>query len=464
MSNKFDSLKLNDDLIKNLAELQYVEMTPIQKKSLPVTLKGNDIIAQAKTGSGKTAAFGLSILNDLDVKNTRIQSLVLCPTRELAEQVAKEIRRLARMMKNVKILTITGGTAEYHQDRSLEHGAHIVVGTPGRIRKLITKKTMFVSTVTKFVLDEADRMLDMGFVEDIEWIHEHLVQKKQTLLFSATFPDKIIDLSSDIQSNAEVVKVDTDHSEEVIDQLFVELDSHKDKMDALLKILDKYKPSRFLVFCKTKAIADRVAEKLSAADISALSIHGDLDQNERTRTLTLFSNNSLNALVATDVAARGIDIKDLEMVINFDLANDPEVYTHRIGRTARAGKSGMAVSLFMDKEIEKYYDVCNYQTNTSTDIKKVSMNDLESESDYDVVPPMQTLFISGGKKDKLRPGDVVGAIVKNSDASFDDVGDITIMNINTYVAIKSEKIDSVLESLKTMKIKNKNFRTGIVNP
>ena len=197
MSNKFDCLKLNDELIKNLAELQYVEMTPIQKKSLPITLKGNDIIAQAKTGSGKTAAFGLSILNDLDVKNTRIQSLVLCPTRELAEQVAKELRRLARMMKNVKILTITGGTAEFHQDRSLEHGAHIVVGTPGRIRKLITKKTMFVSTVTKFVLDEADRMLDMGFVEDIEWIHEHLVQKKQTLLFSATFPDKIIDLSND---------------------------------------------------------------------------------------------------------------------------------------------------------------------------------------------------------------------------------------------------------------------------
>jgi ATP-independent RNA helicase DbpA len=463
MSNKFDSLKLNEELIKNLIELQYIEMTPIQKMSLPITLKGKDIIAQAKTGSGKTAAFGLSILNDLDVKNTRIQSLVLCPTRELAEQVAKELRRLARMMKNVKILTITGGTGEYHQDRSLEHGAHIVVGTPGRIRKLITKKTMFVNTVTKFVLDEADRMLDMGFVDDIEWIHEHLIQKNQTLLFSATFPDKIIDLSSDIQSNAEVVKVDTGHSEDVIDQIFVELDSHKEKMDALLKILDKYRPSRFLVFCKTKAITDRVAEKLFAADISALSIHGDLDQNERTRTLTLFSNNSLNALVATDVAARGIDIKDLEMVVNFDLANDPEIYTHRIGRTARAGKSGKAVSLFMGKEIEKYYEICEYQ-NTTTDLKKIKLDELESDSDYDIIPPMKTLFISGGKKDKLRPGDVVGAIVKNSDATFDDVGDITILNINTFVAIKSELMDSVLESLKNIKIKNKSFRIGLVKP
>jgi ATP-independent RNA helicase DbpA len=206
-----------------------------------------------------------------------------------------------------------------------------------------------------------------------------------------------------------------------------------------------------------------VAEKLFAADISALSIHGDLDQNERTRTITLFSNNSLSGLVATDVAARGIDIKDLEMVINFDLANDPEIYTHRIGRTARAGKSGIAVSLLIDKELEKYYAICEYQK-TTTDLKKVSIDEIVSDTDYDLLPPMKTLFISGGKKDKLRPGDVVGAIVNNSDASFEDVGDITIMNINTYVAIKNDKIDAVIESLKNIKIKNKKFRVGVVNP
>lgn len=463
MSSILDTLDLDENLINNLKELNYNTLTPIQEKSLPITLKGTDLIAQAKTGSGKTAAFGLGVLNSLNIKNTRVQALVLCPTRELAEQVATELRRLARMLKNVKILTVTGGVSEYHQDKSLAHGAHIVVGTPGRVRKLVTKKTLFLDTAFKLVLDEADRMLDMGFIDDIEWINEKLVQKNQTLLFSATFPDKIMELSSSIQSDAEMVKVDVKHSESVIEQVFIELVSHKDKIEALLCVLDIYKPSRFIVFCKTKAISDKVADQLFKNNIEALSIHGDLDQNERTRTLTMFSNRSLTALVATDVAARGLDIKDLDMVINFDLANNPEIYTHRIGRTARAGNIGKAVSLLIDKEMEKYEDICNYQ-NSDEQIKLIQFNELDKGDEYDISPPMKTLFISGGKKDKLRPGDIVGAIVKNTKADFEDVGDIAIMNINTYVAVKAEIITSVLEDLKNIKIKNKKFRTGIVKP
>ncbi len=457
MNNKFETLNLKKELTNNLKELKFNSMTPIQAKSLPIVLEGRDIIAQAKTGSGKTAAFGLGILNSINVSNTMVQSLVLCPTRELAEQVAKEIRTLARMLKNVKVLTLTGGQSEYYQEKSLAHGAHIIVGTPGRILKFIGTKVLRLQTVTSLVLDEADRMLDMGFHEDILQIAEQVPKKRQTLLFSATFPDLIKELGGELQNNAEIVEVDTDHSNDIIEQTFFELESHKDKNDALLRVLNYYRPDRFIVFCKTKQISDSVAKLLNNQKIYAEAIHGDLMQNDRTAVLTMFSNRSLSALVATDVAARGLDIQDLEAVINYDLPSTPEIYVHRIGRTARAGKTGMAISLFVSQEYHNFESISELQ---DEEFKPKYIKDLPITEDYDLVPPMTTIYISGGKKDKLRPGDIVGAIVGEAGLDFKDIGDISLTNITTFVAIKSELVEEVIQKLNSGKIKNRKFKVG----
>lgn len=459
MSNQFKELKLKDVLLKNLTELKYESMTPIQEKSLPFILDGKDVLAKAKTGSGKTAAFGLGILNELDCLNVEIQSLVICPTRELAQQVATELRRLARQISNVKILTITGGESEYHQVKSLEHGAHIIVGTPGRILKLIKTKKLDLQTVTKFVLDEADRMLDMGFHDDILRISHKITSQHQTLLFSATFPENIKELASKVQNEAVEVSVDTGHAREIIKQDFIRLDSHKNKLDALWSVLSFYRPSRVLVFCKTKQITDSVADFLDSKGVFAESIHGDLMQRERSRVLTMFSNFSLNALVATDVAARGLDIQDLELVVNFDIPNDPEVYTHRIGRTARAGKTGNAISFFVEQELEKVDRICNFQ-NESYTAKEVS--DFSVTNEYDLTPAMRTIFISGGKKDKIRPGDIVGAIVGEAGVDANNIGDIKIDKLSSYIAIKKEVVETVIEALNNGRIKKRKFKSGLL--
>lgn len=456
MSDQFNSLNLNAELIKNLEELKFESMTPVQEKSLPHVLDGKDVIAQAKTGSGKTAAFGLGLLNSLDLSRIRIQSLVLCPTRELAEQVAKEIRSLARLMKNVRVLTICGGASEYQQEKSLSHGAHIVVGTPGRVLRLLKKDSLRLNRISTLVLDEADRMLDMGFHKDIMDIIFFMPRVRQTLLFSATFPEEIKELSSDVQIDAVDIKVDSEHSEEIIAQTFFKLKSHQDKNSALSKILGKYRPERAIVFCKTKQITASVAKALIKMGISAEGIHGDLMQNERTSILTKFSNKSLSILVATDVAARGLDVSELDAVINYDLPGDPEVYTHRIGRTGRAGLSGQAFSLFISEEQYKI-DEIEEKLSMKCDIGHVY--DLGDE-EYDLEPEMRTFYIAAGKKSKLRPGDILGALIGEAKIAASDVGDISILNVVSFVAVKREVFSQAIKKLNSGRIKNKRFRVG----
>lgn len=458
MTDLFKSLNLKTELLKNLEELKFTSMTPIQAMALPLVLNGQDVIAQAKTGSGKTAAFGLGILNDLNPTDMNIQALILCPTRELAEQVAAEIRRLARMISNVKVLSLCGGVAEFHQETSLAHGAHIVVGTPGRVLRLLQKRSLALRSVKTLVLDEADRMLDMGFINDILDIVSNLPKKRQSLLFSATFPKEIKNLSKDVLTNPYEVKVDTEHEKNNIAQHFYEVSSHKDKDAALLKILANYRPARMIVFCKTKQITDSLTNFLQDNSIEAAGIHGDLEQNERTLILTQFANRSLSVLVATDVAARGLDIEDLEAVVNFDLPSDAEVYVHRIGRTGRAGNQGLAFSLLIQKEFYKLDAIEKY---LSSEIKIEKFEGLEANSDYDLIPPMKTLFISGGKKDKLRPGDILGAMVGEAKLEPSDVGAITILNIISYVAIQREKAADAVKKLNSGKIKNRKFRVGL---
>ncbi|MDC0980161.1 ATP-dependent RNA helicase DbpA [Bdellovibrionales bacterium] len=457
MNEKFQQLPLKKALLDNLETLGFATMTPIQAKSLPILLEGQDVIAQAKTGSGKTAAFGLRILDRLNVKKWETQALVLAPTRELAEQITKEIRRLARTMANIKVLNLSGGVAEVHQKRSLEHGVHIVIGTPGRLLSLIDKGALSLRSIGIFVLDEADRMLDMGFNEDIMKIESQLPKKRQTLLFSATYPREIGELSQSIQNSAVTVKVDTDHSSSSIEQCFYEVSADREKNEALLRVLGNHQPERVIVFCRMKSTTDKVASFLVKSGVFAGCIHGDLEQNERTAVLTKFSNRSLSVLVATDVAARGIDIKELESVVNYDLPSDPEVYTHRIGRTGRAGKEGSAYSLICPGE---KFRIELFEQKTKQRIKVEKINQLSPGKKYELIPPMSTMFISGGKRDKLRPGDIVGALVGEAKLKPDDVGDISIFNILSYVAIKTSAIKQAVDSLSDGKIKNRKFKVG----
>lgn len=456
-SNLFNSLKLRPEIIQNLESLNFTSMTPIQEEALPLILNGFDVLAQAKTGSGKTAAFGLGIISKLNIENKKLQSLVLCPTRELAEQVAEEIRRLARFTKNCKVLVICGGASEYQQISSLEHGVHIVVGTPGRVLKFLKNGDINLNQLDILVLDEADRMLDMGFRENMQAITAYAPKTKQTLLFSATFPKEIESLSEVFQKNPNRITIDTKHEKNIIRQTFIEVDDHRQKSEALARILGHYKPESTVIFCKTKIICAEVSKLLNKQGISSLAFHGDLEQNERTIVLTKFSNHSCLVLVATDVAARGLDIKDLEAVINFDLPTDAEVYTHRIGRTARAGKIGLAFSLFVKYEKEKLNEIENY---LDLENEYIKLEELSKTARFDLIAPMKTMFINGGKKDKIRPGDILGALVNEAGLSATDVGNINILNNQSYVAITSAHINLAISKLNVGKIKGRKFRVG----
>ncbi|MDH5408512.1 MAG: ATP-dependent RNA helicase DbpA, partial [Gammaproteobacteria bacterium] len=313
----FSSLSIAKPMLEGLEALGYAQMTPIQAQSLPHILDGKDLIAQAKTGSGKTAAFGIGLLNRIKAEKFSVQALVLCPTRELAEQVAKEIRRLASFTQNIKLITLCGGTPLGPQAASLEKGAHIVVATPGRLLDHLSKKTLQLKSVNMLVLDEADRMLDMGFQDAIRTVTAELPKSRQTLLFSATFPDSIQDMSRSIQHKPVSVKVDTEHAQGKIEQLFYEIKKHE-RNSTLALLLEHYKPASVVIFCKTKRDTQDVADMLNEQGHSAVAIHGDLEQRDRNQVLIRFANQSCPILVATDVAARGLDVKDLAMVINYE--------------------------------------------------------------------------------------------------------------------------------------------------
>ncbi len=449
----FTTLELNKSMVKNLGTMGYHEMTPVQAASLPHVLKGEDLLAQAKTGSGKTAAFGIGLLHNLNVKRFRVQALVMCPTRELAEQVAGELRRIARFKHNIKIVTICGGVPFLPQKISLEHQAHIVVGTPGRIEQHLKRETMNLDNVTTLVLDEADRMLDIGFNDSIEAIMGFVPGKRQTLLFSATFPEPILEMSTRFQKNAHRVEVDVVHEENVILQHFYETDAFE-KPDITARILEAYRPASTLIFCNTKLQCKSLSRSLGAKGFSSLAIHGDLEQKERTEVLVRFSNGSTPILVATDVAARGLDISDLSAVINFDLPFEPEVYVHRIGRTGRAGQEGMAFSLYTPKE---HFRLKEINTIMGNSFEASDIDELEPSGEKSTLPPMVTFSINGGRKSKLRPGDILGALTKDAGIPGSCVGKINCFDFYSYVAIDRSQADKAEEALSTKKIKGRHF-------
>ncbi|HEY8940285.1 MAG TPA: ATP-dependent RNA helicase DbpA [Cellvibrio sp.] len=449
----FSSLPLSDAMLANLESLEYKEMTQIQAESLPIILRGADIIAQAKTGSGKTAAFGIALLEKLNVRFFGTQALVLCPTRELADQVAKEIRRLARLTHNVKILTLCGGVSIGPQIGSLERGAHIVVGTPGRIVDHINKGTLKLDSLNHLVLDEADRMLEMGFADDIDTVLAACNENRQTLLFSATYPDNIKKISARCQRDPHMVVVETIHDQQKIEQHFYELRESNETHPAVLTLLAHFQPASSIAFCNTKQGCDELLTYLRDEGVEALALHGDMEQRERDQVLVRFANKSCPVLIATDVAARGIDIKGLDAVINVDLARDSEVHVHRIGRTGRAGASGLALNLVVQKEVHKINRLEDYM-GQSINLEALPRSDKKSLPS----PAMVTLNIDGGKKDKLRPGDIIGALTKDAGLPFEKIGKIDMFDFAAYVAVDKSIARAALQQLSDGKLKGRKFR------
>lgn len=454
-SNEFSSLELSQALLSNLVSLNYTAMTPIQGQALPLILANKDIIAQAKTGSGKTATFGLGMLNKLAVKQFQIQSLVLCPTRELADQVAGEIRRLARGMHNIKVLTLCGGMPFGPQINSLQHGAHIVVGTPGRIEEHIRKGHLQLQQVTTLVLDEADRMLDMGFKEVLDNIIGHLPNQRQTLLFSATYPSQIEAMAASYLQQPVTVKVGEAHNQQSIQQQVYKVTDEESRVDAVRLLLLKQQPQSCLIFCNTKRETQALADQLSAHGFSAAALHGDLEQKQRDQTLARFANYSTSTLVATDVAARGLDIAALDLVINYQIARELEVHTHRIGRTGRAGAKGLACSLYSQQEAYKLELLENY-LGYALPQAKLPPDSLLRHSPP--LPAMVTLQISGGKKQKLRPGDIVGALTSEDGIAADQIGKIQVGEQWAYVAVAYECRKLALNKLSVGKLKGRHFK------
>ena len=450
----FSTLALHSNLLSNLDSLGYSAMTPIQAQSLPLILQGKDLLGQAKTGSGKTAAFGLGLLNQIDIKSYAIQAMVLCPTRELADQVCKEIRRLARGIPNVKVLSLCGGVSIGPQIGSLEHGAHIVVGTPGRIEDHLRKRTLRLDGLKMFVLDEADRMLDMGFNEAITNIAKQMPRDRQTLLFSATYPSTIKKLSQSFQRNPESLRIESKQERSDIKQLFFEVNKRQ-RSEAVIALLAKYQPESSLIFCNTKQKCQDICDDLRQQGVIALALHGDLEQRDRDRVMVRFANRSCSVLVATDVAARGLDVKGLDAVINVELSRDPEVHVHRIGRTGRAGEQGLALSIYTPEQTGLLNAIEDY-LGFAPEI--VSGDELDFDARVKLYPPMVTLVIDGGKKDKLRPGDVLGALTGELGIEGSEVGKIDISHFATCIAIKRESAKQAMKALEKGKIKGRQFK------
>ncbi|MED5619094.1 ATP-dependent RNA helicase DbpA [Ideonella sp. BN130291] len=454
-ASDFSSLPLSPAVLANLASLGYERMTPIQAASLPLALAGKDLICQAKTGSGKTAAFALPLLANLNPRRFAVQALVLCPTRELAEQVTQEIRRLARAEDNIKVLTLTGGATLRPQTASLAHGAHVVVGTPGRILDHLGRESLTLEALNTLVLDEADRMLDMGFAEDIAQVIQHAPKQRQTLLFSATYPEGVTQLARRYMREPQEVKLTERHATSKIRQRFYEV-TESNRLHAVGLLLNHYRPVSTLAFCNTKQQCRDLVAVLQAEGIVALELHGDLDQRDRDQVLIQFANRSCSVLVATDVAARGLDIAQLEAVINVDITPDVEVHTHRVGRTGRGDEAGWAFSLASMEEMGRVGRIDEMQGRAS---EWHPLSELTPPPGAEPLhPPMVTLQIMGGRKEKIRPGDVLGALTKDLGFAAAQIGKINVNDFSTYVAVERGIADRACAKLNAGKVKGKSVR------
>jgi len=456
--NLFNTLPLNPATLDNLTQLGYLSMTPIQAASLPAALAGIDLIAQAQTGSGKTAAFGLALLERLNPRRFAVQALVLCPTRELADQVTVEIRRLARAMDNIKVVTLCGGVALRGQRASLENGAHIIVGTPGRVMDHLERGYLNLEALNTLVLDEADRMLDMGFFDDIATVTKQCPPERQTLLFSATYPQGIDKLAKQFMRAPERITVAPPETASLIEQRFYEV-TRPTRFEVVALLLNHFRPVSTLAFCNTKQQCKDLVTYLQQQGFNALALYGELEQRERDQVLAQFANRSTSILVATDVASRGIDIKELEAVINVDITPDPEVHVHRIGRTGRAGETGLALSLAAMYEMGAVGKIEQYQKQPSVWHK---VDALTPTGKGPLLPPMVTLQILGGRKEKIRPGDVLGALTADAGYSREQIGKINVTEFTTFCAVNRDIALQAMQKLNAGKVKGKSVKVRLL--
>ena len=524
---RFDELNLYPQILRGIQEMGFEEATPIQSKAIPIVMEGVDVIGQAQTGTGKTAAFGIPLLMKVNPHDKSTQAIVLCPTRELAIQVAEEVRCLAKYMHGVKVLPVYGGQDIVKQIRSLKGGAQIIIGTPGRIMDHLRRRTIKCEEVNTIVLDEADEMLNMGFREDIETVLEYIPEERQTVLFSATMPKPILDITKKYQKDAVTIKVvKKELTVPNIEQYYYDV-KRKDKVEVLSRLLDVYDPKLSLVFCNTKRMVDELTNALQGRGYFAEGLHGDMKQMQRDRVMNHFRNGNTEILVATDVAARGIDVDDVEAVFNFDLPQDDEYYVHRIGRTGRAGRTGRSFTFVRGKEVYKLKDIQRYcktkilaqKVPSMEDVVQVKLekimdhigtvieeedltsmvNMIESqvnEADYTAMDiaaaflklallgeeekaqsglenyefgdtgaeeGMVRLFINIGKKQHVKPGDILGAIAGESGMPGKLVGAIDMYDKYTFVEVPREYGKEVLQAMTNSKIKGKSINIEPAN-
>lgn len=526
-TNKFEDINIDSVILKAVVDMGFEEMSPIQSRAIPALLEGKDVIGQAQTGTGKTAAFGIPILQKIDLKDRSHQALVLCPTRELAIQVAEEFRQLAKYMHGLKVLPVYGGQEISTQIRSLKGGVQVIIGTPGRVMDHMRRKTLRFDKLKMVVLDEADEMLNMGFREDIETILKDVPEERQTVLFSATMPGPILEIARTYQKNAEVIRVvKKELTVPKIEQFYYEV-NHKNKEEVLARLIDMYNPKLSLIFCNTKKQVDELTSSLQGRGYFVEGLHGDMKQQQRDRVMNSFRNGRTDILVATDVAARGIDVDDVEAVFNYDVPQDDEYYVHRIGRTGRAGREGRAFTLVVGKEAFKLRDIQRYcktkiklqpipsindvnivkadkildklkniidnedlskmvdliegrinqEGYTALDIAaaflKSSMGEesgkdfYESESedygDTGAEAGMVRLFINLGKKQNVRPGDILGAIAGETGMPGKLIGSIDMYDKYTFVEVPREHAKEVIQVMKLAKIKGKSINIEPAN-
>ena len=523
----FEEMCLDTRIMRAIAEMGFEQPSPIQAQSIPIAVEGKDMIGQARTGTGKTASFGIPMLQRINPKDKSLQAIVLCPTRELAIQSANEIRKLAKFLHGIKVLPIYGGQEISKEIRSLKGGVQIVIGTPGRVMDHLRRHTLKPQTVDIVVLDEADEMLNMGFREDIETVLEYIPGEHQTVLFSATMPKPILDITRKYQHDAVNIKVvKKELTVANIDQYYYDV-KRKDKVDVLTRLLDYYNPKLSLVFCNTKKMVDELATELSGRGYSAEGLHGDMKQSQRDRVMNNFRKGKTDILIATDVAARGIDVDDVEAVFNYDLPQDDEYYVHRIGRTGRAGRCGKAFSFVKGKEVYKLKDIQRYcktkilaqpipssqdvamikaekimerigniieeedlsktinfieqAINESDDLTAMDIaaaflldalgtqeGNVTGSSDYDfentgAEEGMVRLFINIGKKQRVKPGDILGAVAGETGMPGSLVGAIDMYDKYTFVEVPKEYGREVLEAMKNAKIKGKSINMEPAN-
>lgn len=457
--NDFHSLNLSAGLLRVIESMGFSEMTPIQAASIPALLQGKDLVGQSHTGSGKTAAFVIPILEKMQIEVRAPQALILCPTRELCDQVLKECRKFSKAFPGLQTVALVGGQPYPPQTQALKNGVHVIVGTPGRTLEHLKKGQLQVSELKTLVLDEADRMLDEGFAEEMTAIIDELPQQRQTVFFSATFPETIEALSHKYQKKAEHVVIDKDTQASPQIKQYVYEAENPQKIETLIKVLQRHPSACTLVFCRTKATVDEIGQVLEKMKVSSQVLHGDLTQPERDRATALFRNGSARILVATDVAARGLDIDTLELVVNVDLPIGPEVYIHRIGRTGRAGREGTAVSIATEFEVAKVHEI-----EKATGVKMIRQK-LGFENQHGLGVEFQktltkTIQIAGGKLDKLRPGDILGALTAQPGGlAAADIGKIEIHERFSLVAVSSSVAESALRKLQNSKIKGSKFKT-----